>query len=86
MDKAECRAAAKLRVPVISNGIEYRRISAIIEVYPDDVFVQRGIPPHVMLELQSREGNSRTVVQPHTVEVKDREMFEAMRAAFETGK
>ncbi len=73
MTKQEAIYAAKGRLPVICNGIHYRRISAIIFRYIGDTDMtgmSHDVPDEaIFLELEDLRTNSRTVVNPGAVEL-----------------
>lgn len=64
MNMAECVEAAKARIPVIHDGIVYRRISRISKVYPDS-----GKTPYYVVELEDKCLHSLTEADPGKVEV-----------------
>lgn len=73
MTKQEAVYAAKGRLPVICNGIRYRRISAIIWRYIGDTDLAgmaHNMPDEAMfLELEDLRTNSRTIANPSAVEL-----------------
>ncbi len=70
MNIEECNKAAAARVPVISDGIRYGRISAVIKKFPTTLQLERGAPPYVYLvELEDVNGHSVTVTFPERVEI-----------------
>ena len=72
MTEEEYMAVAKCGIPVNSNGVRYKRISAVR--FPEK---GRGL---VMLELQDVNGASVTLAQPEAVEPADRQMFEIVKS------
>ena len=73
MTKEQYMKAGRMRVPVVCNGIRYRRISAIIFRYlgnTDKLGMAHNVPNEVMfLELEDLRTNSRTVANPSAVEM-----------------
>lgn len=73
MTRQEVMYAAKEQKPVVCNGTHYRRISAVIFRYigdTDRIGMAHNVPDEVMfVELEDRRSNSRTVVNPSTVEL-----------------
>lgn len=73
MTKQEVMYAAKEQKPVICNGTRYRRISAIIFRYigdTDRTGMAHNVPDEVMfVELEDKQSNSRTIVNPGAVEL-----------------
>lgn len=73
MTKEEAVYAAKGRLPVICNGTQYRRISAIIIRYigdTDRIGMAHNVPDEaVFVELEDLHTNSRTIANPSAVEI-----------------
>lgn len=72
MTEEEYITVAKCGIPVCSNGVRYKRISAIR--FPEKA---RGL---VMLELLDANGVSATLARPEAVEPVDKEMFEIVKS------
>lgn len=73
MTKEQYMKAARMRVPVCCNGIQYGRISEVIVKFVGDEerrAINRNAPNEiVLLRLNDRSANSSTCVSPDKVEV-----------------
>lgn len=68
MNIDECNKAAAERVPVIANGIQYGRISAVIKYFASVSEIRRGAESSsYMVQLEDKNGHSVTVVRPEIV-------------------
>lgn len=83
MTREEYQTAARYRIPVVANGIRYKRISAIIARYADALSLERGTRPAVYIELELMDENERsvTIVNPDVVFAFDEEMMYAVASA-----
>lgn len=69
MTVEECSRAAAARIPVVSGGLRYDRVSAVIKRFPTVVQRERGAPSYIYLvELEDSCKNSVTVTNPERVE------------------
>ena len=65
----ECNKAAAARIPVISDGIIYNRISAVIKKFSTPEQIERGAASFVYLvELEDKNRNSVSITKPERVE------------------
>lgn len=70
MNIMECTEAASARVPVISDGIVYTCISAVIKKYSTEDEIARGKPRYLYLvELLDKNRNSVSITKPERVEI-----------------
>ena len=78
MNEEEYTRAALCAIPVVCNGVRYKRIAAVRYPVPGE--------GRVMLELLDRNGVSVTIAQPEAVEPADGQMFEIIRAVIRERK
>lgn len=70
MNIEECNKAASARIPVISDGIVYTRISAVIKKFSTEDEIARGAPSYrYWVELLDKNQNSVSITKPERVEI-----------------
>ena len=78
MNEEEYTSAAKCGVPVVCNGVRYKRIVAVRYPIPGE--------GRVMLELLDKNGVSVTAAQPEAGQPADGQMFEIIRSVIRERK
>ncbi len=81
----ECKVAGRARIPVVHNGITYRRISSINLEFPVDNYGRNVVPQTVSVILEDRTGRCSTAVDAKRVEPADYEAFLALVREKEEG-
>lgn len=70
MNIEECNQAAAKRIPVISGGIVYNRISAVIKKFATPEQIERGSESYrYLVELEDKNRNSVSIARPEHVEI-----------------
>ena len=82
MTLKECQLAAYLRIPVLSDGVPYRRISQVAINFrdPDNIRYAEELEPWYDVVLESLSGKSMTHASPRDVVPREPETF-AQRVA-----
>lgn len=80
----ECKIAGRARIPVVHNGITYRRISSINLEFPEDNCGRMVAVQTVSVILEDKSGRSYTSVHARNVQPADYEAFLALASEAET--
>ena len=88
MTLKECQLAAYWRIPVLSDGVPYRRISQVAINFrdPEKVRDEKELEPWYDIVLESVSGNSITHASPRQVTPREPETFAEREAQYNQGK